>query len=165
MPTEDRPTSSDSIRTSLQDKLKRSALGRQVAWYVVVGAVQLIVEWLCFVALTAWGEPVAPANVVARVIAAVLGFTMNGTVTFKSKLRSALLLRFVAAWIPLTGTNTLLVTVLERLNGLHVAWLLKPLVDGLTAVVSFLIARHWIFRVGDQSVEDATSRGTTTTPK
>jgi putative flippase GtrA len=165
MPDEARAASADPTRAALLGKVKRNALGRQVAWYLVVGAAQLIVEWLCFVALTAWGMPVAPANVVARVAAALLGFTMNGMVTFKSRLHGALLLRFVVTWIPLTGANTLLVTVAERLGGLQVAWLLKPLVDGLTAVVSFLIARHWIFRAGGQFVEDVAGRAVATAPE
>lgn len=127
-------------------RLKHWHLGKQVVWYTFVGVAQLLLDWLCFVALTAWGMPVAPANVLARVVAAMLGFTANGTLTFKSRLGSKVLLRFTTVWIPLTLANTAAVWALGAFGGLHVAWLLKPLIDGLTAVVSFVLARHWVFR-------------------
>lgn len=130
----------------LISRLKKHGIGRQLAFYLVVGISQLVVDWLCFVALTAWGMPVAPANVIARVCAAVLGFTANGSVTFKARLRRGHLARFAAAWIPLTVANTLVVWALEALGGLHLTWLIKPLVDALTAVAGFVVARYWIFR-------------------
>lgn len=89
---------------------ERRNVGRQVLFYIFIGVAQLIVDWLCFVALTAWGVPVAAANVIARVLAALLGFSMNGAVTFQSQLKIALLVRFMAAWIPLTLANTLAVS-------------------------------------------------------
>lgn len=139
--------------------LNTHGIGRQLAFYFVVGIAQLVVDWLCFVLLTAWGMPVAPANVIARVCAAVLGFTANGTVTFRARLRRAHLARFVAAWIPLTLANTLVVWALEMVGGLHLAWLIKPLVDALTAAVSFVVARHWIFRAHPEGPEAATGTG------
>jgi len=127
-------------------RLKHWHLGKQVVWYTFVGVAQLLLDWLCFVALTAWGMPVAPANVLARVVAAMLGFTANGAVTFKSRLSTTVLIRFSTVWIPLTLANTVAVWALGAFGGLHVAWLLKPLIDGLTAVVSFVLARYWVFR-------------------
>lgn len=147
-----------SIRGFLISRLNRRGIGRQLAFYLVVGITQLIVDWLCFVLLTAWGMPVAPANVIARVCAAVLGFTANGTMTFKARLKRAHLARFVAAWIPLTLANTLVVWALEAVGGLHLAWLIKPLVDALTAVAGFVVARHWIFRVHPNEPEGTTGQ-------
>jgi putative flippase GtrA len=126
-------------------------LRRQVLWYTFVGGVQLIVEWLCFVAFTAWGMPLVPANVVARTLAALLGFSVNGAVTFQSDLKIVSLLRFVTAWIPLTLVDTLAISVLGAMGGLGTAWLVKPAVDSLIAVLSFLVARHWVFRSPHQS--------------
>lgn len=146
MPTDGRVSLMYSIWSFLISRLKRHGIGRQLAFYLVIGIAQLVVDWLCFVLLTAWGMPVAPANVIARVCAAVLGFTANGTVTFKSRLRPAQLGRFVTAWIPLTLANTLVVSALGAIGGLHLAWLIKPLVDALTAAAGFVVARHWIFR-------------------
>lgn len=146
MPTDGRLPLMRYLRTILTSRLKSHGIGRQLAFYFVVGITQLVIDWLCFVMLTAWGMPVAPANVVARVFAAVLGFTANGTVTFKSRLRPAHLARFVATWIPLTLANTIVIWALEAVGGLHLAWIIKPLVDALTAVAGFLVARHWIFQ-------------------
>ena len=140
-------------------RLKGHGIGRQLAFYLVVGISQLVFDWLCFVLLTAWGMHVAPANVIARVCAAVLGFTANGTVTFKARLRRAHLARFVAAWIPLTLANTLAVWALEAVGGLHFAWLIKPLADALTAVAGFVVARHWIFRAHPDEPEGMTGAG------
>lgn len=131
--------------------LRHRSLGRQVIFYIVIGVVQVMVDWLCFVALTAWGMPVAPANVIARVLAAVLGFSVNGTITFQSRLKAVLLVRFIIVWIPLTLANTLAVSALGVLGGLHFAWLVKPVIDGLTAVLGFLVARHWVFRIRHQN--------------
>lgn len=133
------------MRAFLSRRLKQHGIGRQLTFYFVIGITQLVLDWLCFVLLTAWGMPVAPANVIARISAAVLGFTANGTVTFKSRLRPAQIARFVAAWIPLTLANTTVIWALEAVGGLHLAWLIKPLVDALTAAAGFLVARHWIF--------------------
>ncbi|HZX70482.1 MAG TPA: GtrA family protein [Rhodanobacter sp.] len=156
MPADGRLSPMHSLRGFIVSRLKRHGIGRQLAFYFVVGIAQLIVDWLCFVLLTASGMPVAPANVIARICAAVLGFTANGTVTFKSRLRAAHLARFVTVWIPLTLTNTLAVWALEAIGGLHLAWLIKPLVDALTAVAGFLVARHWIFRAHTKEPEVTT---------
>ncbi len=134
------------MRGFLISRLMRHGIGRQLAFYLVVGIAQLVIDWICFVLLTAWGMPVAPANVIARVCAAILGFTANGTVTFKSRLKPAQFARFVTAWIPLTLINTSAVWALDAIGGLHFAWLIKPLLDALTAAAGFIVARHWIFR-------------------
>lgn len=156
MPTDGHRSTMHSILGFLITRLNRHGIGRQLAFYIVVGIAQLVVDWLCFVLLTAWGMPVAPANVIARVCAAVLGFTANGTVTFKARLRPAQFGRFVAAWIPLTLVNTFAVWALEAIGGLHLAWLIKPLVDALTAAAGFVVARHWIFRAHAKAPEGTT---------
>ncbi len=155
MPTDGHRFRMHSLRAFLARRLKHHGIGRQLAFYFVVGITQLVVDWLCFVLLTAGGMPVAPANVIARVCAAVLGFTANGTVTFKSRLRPAQLARFVAAWVPLTVANTIVIWALGAVGGLHLAWLIKPLIDALTAAAGFLAARHWIFRVGPNKPKGA----------
>jgi putative flippase GtrA len=164
MPTDGRSSSMRSFRTFLTRSLKSHGIGRQLAFYFVVGISQLVIDWLCFVMLTAWGMPVAPANVIARIFAAVLGFTANGTVTFKSRLRPTHLARFVATWIPLTLANTLVIWALEAVGGLHLAWLIKPLVDALTAVAGFLVARHWIFQA-HRKQPDGTTDGSSSATK
>ena len=156
MPTDGRLSPMHSLRGFIVSRLNRHGIGRQLTFYFVIGIAQLVVDWLCFVLLTASGMPVAPANVIARVCAAVLGFAANGTVTFKSRLRPTQLARFMAAWIPLTLINTLVVWALEAIGGLHLAWLIKPLVDALTAAAGFVVARHWIFRAHAKEPEVTT---------
>lgn len=162
MPNDGRSPLMRSLRTLLS-RLKSHGIGRQLAFYFLVGITQLVVDWLCFFMLTAWGMPVAPANVIARVFAAVLGFTANGTVTFKSRLRPAHLARFVATWIPLTLANTMVIWALQAFGGLHLAWIIKPLVDALTAVAGFLVARHWIFRAHHKQPEHTPDGGSRAT--
>ncbi|MDE2247837.1 MAG: GtrA family protein [Xanthomonadaceae bacterium] len=159
MPTDGRVPRPALPREFPGSRLLRHGIRRQLAFYLLIGIGQLVVDWLCFVLLTAWAMPVAPANVIARVCAAVLGFTANGTMTFKSRLRPAQLARFVTAWIPLTLANTLAVWALEAFGGLHLAWLIKPLVDALTAAAGFVVARHWIFRTHPKEPEAALAAG------
>ena len=47
---------------------------RQGGYYLVFGVLQLLLDWLLLVALTALGMPVAPANLASRTSAALLGF-------------------------------------------------------------------------------------------
>ena len=55
---------------------------RQGSLFGVVGGLQLAAEWACFVATTALGLAVVPANLFGRVAAAGLGFWLNGRYTF-----------------------------------------------------------------------------------
>ena len=151
MPTSRKLSSIQFLRSLLLGMPKHRDLRRQVLWYTFVGVLQLIVEWFFFVAFTTFGTPFALANVVARTLSALLGFSVNGTITFKSKLKAVLLVRFMIAWIPLTLVDTLAVSVLGTFGGLGVAWLVKPLVDSFISVLSFLVARHCVFRIRHQS--------------
>lgn len=125
-------------------------LRRQAPLYVIVGLVQLALDATLFIALTAAGLPVAPANVVARASAALLGFALNGRYTFQSAEHpwrvSRSLPRFVALWCALTVLGTLAVSVIEARGSLGLAWLAKPLVDAVLAVAAFFASRRWIYR-------------------
>ncbi len=123
---------------------------RQLVLFGVVGGLQLLLDWGLFVALTALGAPVAPANVAARVAGAMLGFWMNGRVTFVRPGQPALvgrpLARFVAFWLATTAVSTLGVYWLDDQQGRAAAWLGKPLLDAGLAVLGFFAGRHWIYR-------------------
>ena len=125
-------------------------LRRQAPLYLIVGLVQLALDAALFIALTAAGFPVAPANVVARASAALLGFALNGRYTFQAPDRpwrvSRSLPRFVATWCLLTVIGTLAVSLVDARGSLGLAWLAKPLVDALLAVAAFLVSRRWIYR-------------------
>ncbi len=128
----------------------RLTLLRQGGSFLVVGAVQLLVDWALFVALTALGVPTAPANLAGRVGGALLGFWLNGRVTFaqagSARLGWRRFARFLLVWIPLTVISTLAVAWVAGTLGLAHAWLAKPLVEGALAVVAFFLWRHVVYR-------------------
>ena len=123
---------------------------RQGGSYLVFGVLQLLLDWLLLVALTALGMPVAPANLASRTSAALLGFWLNGRYTFADgngqRLGWRRFTRFWLLWLAITAISTVLVAVVASRLGLHQAWLAKPLVEAGLAVVSFFALRHWVFR-------------------
>ena len=131
-------------------RLLRQPLFREGGSFVAVGLLQLLVDWLAFVLLTALGVPAAPGNVAGRICGALLGFWLNGRVTFARDGRPRLgwmrFARFLAVWLPLTAISTLLVGAVASALGLHLAWLAKPLVEGVLAVVAFFLWRHVVYR-------------------
>lgn len=128
----------------------RQTLIRQGGSFLVVGLLQLLLDWLVFVAATAIGMPAGPGNIAGRVAGALLGFWLNGRVTFaqdgQTRLGWRRLCRFLAVWIPLTVLSTLAVSGVSNAMGLHLAWLAKPLVEGVLAVVAFFLWRHVVYR-------------------
>jgi putative flippase GtrA len=121
---------------------------RQLLAYGVVGALQLVAEWLLFFLTTAAGTPVPLANVLARVAGASLGFWLNGRYTFSGEapvLSRRAAGRFAVSWITLTLIGTVVVWWLEHQGGLRLAWLGKPVVDLALAAVGFLASKYWIY--------------------
>lgn len=123
---------------------------RQGTQFIVIGLVQLCLDWSLFVAFTGAGMPVPVANVCSRVCAALVGFWLNGRFTFaqdgQHRLGWRSLSRYIAVWLVLTATSTLLVGALAAHLGLKLAWLAKPLVEAGLAVLSFLLMRHVVYR-------------------
>lgn len=126
------------------------ALIRQGAGFILVGGLQLLLDWLIFVLLSATGVPVAAANVLARATAAMVGFWLNGRYTFahggQPRLGGTRLLRFLLTWCVLTLISTWLIRSVSLEVSLHLVWLAKPLVEAVLAALSFLLARYWIYR-------------------
>lgn len=125
-------------------------LVRQGSSYILIGLVQLLLDWLVFMGSTALGLPVAPANVVGRLAGMLLGFWLNGRYTFAAAGQQRLgwkrFARFLLLWMLLTAASTLLVTAADHALGLQYAWLAKPLVEGGLALVSFMLLRHVVYR-------------------
>lgn len=126
------------------------SLLRQGRHYIAVGVLQLVLDWGVFVLATALGVPVATGNVLARVSGAVLGFWLHGRWTFgedgKARLGWPRALRFTAVWLLLTAASTWLVTAINAALGLQWAWLGKPLVEGVLALLAFFLWRHIVYR-------------------
>lgn len=126
------------------------SLGRQGLLFLLVGAMLFTLDWLAFVTLTAFGWPVAHANVTARVVAALMGFWLNGRLTFAGpggpRLGGSRLLRFILLWTVFLVLSTLCVAWTAESFGLRHAWLAKPVVEAVLAVMSFFLQRHWVYR-------------------
>lgn len=126
------------------------SLIRQGSRFILIGLVQLVVDWAVFVGATALGMPTVPANVLGRVCGMLLGFWLNGRYTFAAdgtqRLGWARFARFLALWLLLTAVSTLLVTLAAQQLGLAYAWLAKPIVEGGLAAVSFLLMRRFVYR-------------------
>lgn len=125
------------------------SLLRQGTHYLLFGLLQLLLDWLVFVAASALGLPVAGSNIAGRVAGALLGFWLNGRVTFAREgetLGWRHFARFVVAWSLLTLLSTWLVATVAHTLGLHWAWLAKPVVEGALAVLAFFVWRHLVFR-------------------
>lgn len=125
-------------------------LFRQGGHFILVGLLQLVLDWALFVALTWLGVSAAPANLSGRVCGALLGFWLNGRMTFaaqgKPRLGWRRFFRFLIVWLALTLVSTVAVTWVATQLGLQQAWLAKPLVEGTLAAASFLLLRHVVYR-------------------
>ena len=115
--------------------------------YLTIGVAQMTLNWAVFVALTALGTPVKPANVIGRIAGANLGFWFNGYYTFsKQRLDWQHGLRFVVVWTLLTILSTVLISIVAAHMGLYTTWLAKPLVEACVACVAFLLWKYVVYR-------------------
>ena len=123
---------------------------RQGGSYLIVGLLQLLLDWAVFVSVTALGAAVVPGNVIGRASGMLLGFWLNGRYTFAKadgqRLGWKRFARFIGLWGVMTLASTLLVAAADDALGLQYAWLAKPLVEGGLAAVSFLLMRWLVFR-------------------
>ena len=124
---------------------------RQVLLYGVVGAVQLLSDWILFVAFTSSGVSVILSNVLGRVGGAALGFWLNGKYTFlvvgkPAALGQTQMLKFIAAWILMSVLSSFAVWSMDGIGGLSLAWVGKPVIDAFLAIMGFFISKYWIYR-------------------
>lgn len=126
------------------------SLLRQGRSYLIVGLLQLLLDWAVFVLATAAGMPTAPGNICGRVAGMLLGFWLNGRITFADtngqRLGWRRFARFLPLWLLLTMASTLLVAAADHALGLRYAWLSKPLVEGALAALSFVLMRWVVYR-------------------
>ena len=125
-------------------------LSRQFLLFLLIGGAQVVVDWAMFVALTYAGLPLVAGNLAGRATGACLGYWLNGRYTFardgRARLGRAQLLRFIVAWLLLTALSTLLLSGVEHRFDLRAAWLAKPAVEALMALLGFAVWRQWVFR-------------------
>lgn len=135
-----------STRSGLMPKLR--LLLRQGLGFTAVGLAQLVLDWGVMVALSALGVNLELANVLGRAAGASLGFWGNGRITFAggrdSWRRQGV--RFLVQWSLLTTLSTMALGWIAEHHGAAGAWLSKPLVEALLAMISFFGSRHWVFR-------------------
>ena len=129
---------------------KRHTNARQEAFklflFLVIGGLQFAFDAGAFVALTWVGVMPSFANVLARLFAACVGFTLNGKLTFNQRsLTKTQFIRYAICWGLLTITSTVLVVAAATMAGLKWAWLTKVLVEVVLAAVSFVLMRGWVF--------------------
>ncbi|GGA25441.1 GtrA family protein [Dyella nitratireducens] len=122
---------------------------KQGASFVMVGLIQLAIDWLVFVALTKVGCGSSVANVSGRIVGASFGFWLNGAWTFSEerewRLHGWHLLKFAVLWSMTTLVSTVIITLISHYKGLHVAWMVKPVVDIFLALLSFLVSKYWVY--------------------
>lgn len=125
------------------------SLTRQSRHYLLIGGVQWLVDWGVMVGLSHSGMAVELANVAGRISGALLGYWLNGAITFagdEHALGRTQLQRFVLMWLCTTAISTWAMGSIDDWFGLKWAWLAKPGVELLLGVIGFVLSRHWVYR-------------------
>jgi putative flippase GtrA len=122
---------------------------RQGRRFILVGLAQGLLDWSVMVALSHLGLAIAFANVAGRISGALLGYWLNGSITFARNGQRPgwrQFGRYVVLWCGSTVLSTAALSLIDVHFGLRGAWLAKPLVDGVLSIGSFLASRHWVYR-------------------
>lgn len=125
------------------------SLTRQSRHYLIIGGLQWLVDWGVMVALSHLGMLIEPANIIGRISGALLGYWLNGKLTFAgddTALGRTQLQRFVMMWLCTTAVSTWSLGAIDEHIGLKWAWLAKPGVELVLGVIGFLLSRHWVYK-------------------
>ena len=125
------------------------SLRRQGSHYLAVGGLQWLLDWGVTVWLSHAGLPIETANVTGRVSGALLGYWLNGKLTFAGEgtaMGRVQLQRFALMWLCTTAASTWAMGAIDDAFGLEWAWLAKPAVEIALGAVGFVLSRHWIYR-------------------
>lgn len=125
------------------------SLTRQSRHYLMIGGVQWLLDWGVMVGLSHLGMLVEAANIVGRISGALLGYWLNGRITFSTEqhgLSRRALQRFVLMWVCTTAISTWAMGSIDDWLGLKWAWLAKPGVELVLGIVGFVLSRHWVYR-------------------
>lgn len=125
------------------------SLTRQGRHYLLIGGIQWLVDWGVMVGLSHLGLPIEPANVAGRISGAILGYWLNGKLTFAgddTALGRTQLQRFLLMWLFTTALSTLAMGSIDDWFGLKWAWLAKPGVEAVLGLIGFVLSRHWVYK-------------------
>lgn len=125
------------------------SLRRQGRHYLAIGIVLWLVDWGVMVGLSHLGLPVEPANVAGRISGALLGFWLNGRITFAgddNDMGHRQFGRFVLMWLLTTVISTAALGAIDDAVGLKGAWGAKPAVELVLGGIGFMLSRHWVYR-------------------
>jgi putative flippase GtrA len=129
---------------------KKFEISRQLVFYVCSGLLQLLVDWMLFLLLNHLGVRVAVANLLSRSSAAIVGYTVNGTLTFGNlndpKLSRMRFIRYASLWIVTTCLSTLIVVLGKIFFGPSNIWIVKLAGEGLLVGLSFIFQKFWVYR-------------------
>ena len=132
-------------RGALQRLLANQEL-RRVVLFLAVGGIQFAFDSGLFILLTYWGAAPSWCNVLTRFSAAMLGFLLNGKLTFgQARLTRGQLLRYVLLWVGLTVLSTGSVVLAGNMAGMRAAWSMKVGAEILLALLSYVLMRRWVF--------------------
>lgn len=124
-------------------------LRRQGSHFLMIGALQWLLDWGVTVWLSHLGMLIEAANLTGRVSGAMLGYWLNGKFTFAGEdttLGRVQFQRFAVLWLCTTAASTLAIGAIEETLGLKWAWLAKPLVEAALGLIGFVLSRHWVYR-------------------
>ncbi len=122
---------------------------RQGRHYLLIGVLQWLLDWAVMVALSHAGLAIEPANVIGRISGALLGFWLNGRITFagdRHRMGRRQFGRFVAMWLITTVVSTWAMGSIDDWFGLRWAWMAKPAVELSLGAIGFLLSRHWVYK-------------------
>jgi putative flippase GtrA len=125
------------------------SLTRQGRHYLAIGVLQYLVDWGVMVLLSHAGMLVEPANIAGRVSGALLGYWLNGRITFAgddTALGRVQFARFVLMWLTTTAISTFAIGAIDDQLGLKWAWLAKPAVEVTLGIIGFVVSRHWVYK-------------------
>ena len=126
------------------------SLRRQGGHYLWIGGLQWLVDWGVMVGLSHLGLRIGVANVAGRVTGALIGFWLNGRITFGGddgqRIGRAQLARFLVMWLTMTLLSTVAIELIDDALGRRWAWLAKPLVEIGCGVIGFVVSRQWVYR-------------------
>jgi len=125
------------------------SLRRQSRHYLIIGGIQWLVDWGVMVGLSHMGMAIEPANIAGRISGALLGYWLNGKLTFSgddTAVGRTQLQRFVMMWLCTTAISTWSMGAIDDLLGLKWAWLAKPGIELALGVIGFVLSRHWVYK-------------------